>query len=46
MVEIPLIPAWFDAAWSGFVILALVTLVLSLVQIRRASSLSSTTRAI
>ena len=49
----PLIPVWFDLAWRGFVlgalvllVLALVLLVLALVQIARTSELSSTGRAI
>ena len=42
----PLIPVWFDLAWSGFVLCALVLLVLALVQIARTSELSSTGRAI
>ena len=42
----PLIPVWFDLAWSGFVLCALVLLVLALVQIARTPELSSTGRAI
>ena len=42
----PLIPVWFDLAWSGFVLCTLVLLVLALVQIARTPELSSTGRAI
>jgi hypothetical protein len=42
----PLIPAFYDIAWSGVVVVMLVALVVALVQIRRAPSLSSTARAI
>ena len=42
----PLIPVWFDLAWSGFVLCAPVLLVLAPVQIARTSELSSTGRAI
>jgi hypothetical protein len=42
----PLIPALFDIAWSGVVVIAFVGLVVALVQIRRTPSLSSTARAI
>lgn len=42
----PLIPAFYDLVWSGFVVIALVALVVSLVQVGRAPSLSSTARAI
>ena len=42
----PLIPVWFDLAWSGFVLCALVLLVLALLQIARTPELSSTGRAI
>jgi hypothetical protein len=42
----PLIPVFYDIAWSGLVVVALLTLVVSLVQIGRAPSLSSTARAI
>ena len=42
----PLIPVWFDLAWSGFVLCALGLLVFALVQIARSSELSSTGRAI
>lgn len=42
----PLIPVWFDLAWSGFVLCALVLLVLALVQIAHTFELSSTGRAI
>ena len=42
----PHIPAFYDIAWSGVVVVMLVALVVALVQIRRAPSLSSTARAI
>jgi hypothetical protein len=42
----PLIPALFDIAWNGVVVIALVAFVVALVQIRRTPSLSSTARAI
>lgn len=42
----PLIPAFYDVAWSGVVVVMLVALVVALVQIRRAPSLSSTARVI
>ena len=42
----PLIPVWFDLAWSGFVLCALVLLVLGLLQIAHTSELSPTGRAI
>ena len=42
----PLIPVFYDIAWSGVVLIALVALVVALVQIRRAPSLSSTARAV
>lgn len=46
MAHNPLIPAWYDVAWSSFLMVALATLVVSLVQIGRAPYLSSTARAI
>lgn len=42
----PLIPASFDIAWTSVLVIAVVALVVALVQIRRAPSLSSTARAI
>jgi len=42
----PPIPAFYDVAWSGVVVVMLVALVVALVQIHRALSLSSTARAI
>ena len=46
MAHDPLIPAFYDIAWSGFVVVALVALVVSLVQIGRAPFLSSAARAL
>jgi hypothetical protein len=46
MTPNPLIPAAYDLAWSGVLVIWLALLIVALLQIRRAPALTPTTRAI
>lgn len=42
----PLIPAWYDVAWSAAVVVALVLLVIALISLSRAARLLSSPQAL